>query len=60
MNLTRFTHAEDPSIKKTIFQDLKVPSWPECAPPDGIWGSSPSDVFVVSGYGRVIRYGPLQ
>src|SRR5262245_58448177 len=29
MNLTRVTYAEDPSITKTIFQDLKVPSWPE-------------------------------
>ena len=29
MNLTRFTYAEDPSILKTIFQELKVPSWPE-------------------------------
>ena len=29
MNLTRITYAEDPSIKKTIFQEAKVPSWPE-------------------------------
>jgi GNAT superfamily N-acetyltransferase len=29
VNLTRVTYAEDPSIVKTIFQDLKVPSWPE-------------------------------
>src|SRR5512135_146197 len=29
MNLTRVTYAEDPSIVKTIFQEVKVPSWPE-------------------------------
>lgn len=29
MKLTRITYAEDPSIKKTIFQDVKIPSWPE-------------------------------
>jgi GNAT superfamily N-acetyltransferase len=29
MNLTRVTYAEDPSIRKTIFQEVKVPSWPE-------------------------------
>lgn len=28
MNLIRKTYAEDPSILKTIFNDLKVPSWP--------------------------------
>ncbi|HEY6573322.1 MAG TPA: hypothetical protein VI198_08360, partial [Candidatus Eisenbacteria bacterium] len=28
MNLTRLTYAEDPTILKTIFNDLKVPSWP--------------------------------
>ncbi|HET9950773.1 MAG TPA: GNAT family N-acetyltransferase [Candidatus Eisenbacteria bacterium] len=29
MNLTRVTYAEDPSILKTIFREVKVPSWPE-------------------------------
>jgi len=28
MNLTRVTYAEDPSILATIFEELKVPSWP--------------------------------
>ncbi len=28
MNLTRVTYAEDPSIRATIFEELKVPSWP--------------------------------
>lgn len=28
-NLRRVTYAEDPSIRATIFQDVKVPSWPE-------------------------------
>jgi len=29
MDLTRVSYAEDPSIRKTIFQEVKVPSWPE-------------------------------
>ena len=29
MNLTRVTYAEDPSIKERIFEELKVPSWPQ-------------------------------
>jgi GNAT superfamily N-acetyltransferase len=29
MNLTRVAYAEDPSVKETIFRQLKVPAWPE-------------------------------
>jgi len=29
MNLARVTYAEDPSIRASIFEELKVPSWPE-------------------------------
>jgi len=29
LNLRRVTYAEDPTIRATIFQEVKVPSWPE-------------------------------
>ncbi len=29
LNLTRVTYAEDPTIRTTIFQEVKVPAWPE-------------------------------
>ena len=38
MNLKRITYAEDPAIKETIFDDVKVHVWPEFMFHDGVAG----------------------